>query len=267
MSKSKLRVISHNIVPNSSENPRLLLLGTHHKTGTLWMERLLAEFSNRTGIPLIDLGYMIEFEGAQGEQLIPAKGRAILFSHDATLLTPELLGGYSAAGFHIIRDPRDVAISGAAYHSKPECVVGEPWLLEPFEGYKSYQAALLAQPSFEHRVLFEAKHIAQATSMAMVRVHEASFLRTLRYEDLVAANFRGGAPHAIRDTWRLSGPTWNHFRLAFNHTHLRSDRMNGHVQINNGSIEQWKKLPAFFREKINEVLGDLASRLGYLAGP
>mgnify|MGYP000905297612 CR=1 FL=1 len=32
-------------------------------------------------------------------------------------------------------------------------------------------------------------------------------------------------------------------------------------------IEQWKKLPAFFREKINEVLGDLASRLGYLAGP
>ena len=103
--------------------------------------------------------------------------------------------------------------------------------------------------------------------MAMVRVHEASFLRTLRYEDLVAANFRGGAPHAIRDTWRLSGPTWNHFRLAFNHTHLRSDRMNGHVQINNGSIEQWKKLPAFFREKINEVLGDLASRLGYLAGP
>ena len=231
------------------------------------MESLLAEFRNRTGIPLVNFGYMIEFEGARGEQLIPAKGRAILFSHDATLLTAELLGGYCAAGFHLIRDPRDMAISGAAYHSKPECVEGEPWLLEPFEGYKSYQAALLAQPSFEHRVLFEAKHIAQTTSMAMVKVHEAGFLKTLRYEDLVAANFRSGAPHAIRDTWRLSGPTWDHFRLAFSHTHLRSGRMKGHVHVNNGRIEQWKTLPAFFREKLDEVLGDLASRLGYMAGP
>lgn len=69
-------------------------------------------------------------------------------------------------GVHIIRDPRDVMISGARYHLKAK----EPWLLEPrsdLDG-KSYQEFINGLPTFEDQVEFEMRHCGRWTTQEML---------------------------------------------------------------------------------------------------
>jgi len=85
---------------------------------------------------------------------------------------------------HVIRDPRDVVISGCFYHVKTV----ERWANNPKKefGGKSYRDAISALPTDHDKLVFEMDHTAGKTIREMLAwdygnnlVHEA------RYEDLI----------------------------------------------------------------------------------
>lgn len=99
---------------------------SHHKAGTVWFQRVLKNLAERQGW---------KFQSCLQQDL--ASGTQI-FTQENSLVELELLPRYRAS--HIIRDPRDMVISGYFYHLWCE----ESWCLEKREkfGWQSYQQAL-----------------------------------------------------------------------------------------------------------------------------
>ena len=240
---------------------KIYIVGTHHKSGTTWMESLFSEFAQLMGIEFIDYGYMKEFEGRTYN--IASTNSCILFSHDATLFDLSLMEDGKAAGFHLVRDPRDVAISGAIYHTRPDVLEGEKWLLEPFGIGGSYRDALVAINSFEDRVTFEACNVALATSENMVRVHEAGILQTIKYEDLYLAFGQKEKSFCIKDALQLDDRGWEIFYGCFARTHIESGNLENLFQANSGKPEQYKNLSRSTQAGLLRVLGNCIERLGY----
>jgi hypothetical protein len=217
-----------------------ILLGVHHKTGSKWM---LAAFGS---LP----------------DMIRRTGRAFHFSYHSKfnddLLSTDFLG------MHLIRDPRDVVLSGMHYHKKAD----EKWLhrTQTRLGGLTYQQKLNALASEDEQFIFELENRGRMTVDGMTawrygdpRVFEA------RYEELIAdvtgEMFAGilrflqldeemvgvGVSHFMRSTLFPGRP------IPSNHPHIRS-----------GQREQWRS--AFRRwhgERFVEVLGDSLIKLGY----
>src|SRR5690349_8119257 len=112
------------------ERPPLILVGTHHKTGTVWMGSLFRQLAER-----LNRAYFIGNPKDVSEDVD-------IFQHvNSGFNLPFMArleeGSRAWRGIHIIRDPRDVIVSGCFYHQKS----AEKWLhlpLEKFEG-RTYQ--------------------------------------------------------------------------------------------------------------------------------
>ena len=84
-------------------------MGTHHKTGTVWMRRVFREISKVLDIQFKAIHKPWKFEN------IPKTDRVIVVNWGSRF-APELFANPEARFFHLIRDPRDVLLSGARYH-------------------------------------------------------------------------------------------------------------------------------------------------------
>ena len=226
------------------------------------MENLFSEFSRLMDIEFIHYGYMKEFED-RSYNIEPTINPCILFSHDATLFDLYFIEDGLVTGFHLVRDPRDVAISGATYHARPEVLEGEKWLLEPFGIGGSYRDALVAIDSFEDRVIFEACNVALTTSENMVKVHEAGVLQTIKYEDLYLAFEQKEKSLCIKNALNLGDSEWEIFHMCFSRTHLKSGNLKSLFQVNSGKPEQYKNLSRSTQVRLSEILGNCIERLGY----
>ncbi|MEM7596352.1 MAG: sulfotransferase domain-containing protein [Pseudomonadota bacterium] len=84
----------------------------------------------------------------------------------------------------IVRDPRDVIVSGAYYHMTSH----EPWLHEPYDGRdgETYHNMINAEKDMQARFAFELERTGRKTITAMTAlpVHKENVLR-LQLEDLV----------------------------------------------------------------------------------
>lgn len=89
----------------SAEDPRLLCFATHHKGGTHWIKRAIRSLAAEIDLPWIDIS------DGDVRAAIPSAGRAILCHFSGTFPRPLLERG-DAAVVHILRDPRDILISG-----------------------------------------------------------------------------------------------------------------------------------------------------------
>jgi len=81
----------------------LLIHCSHHKTGTVWFKNILNSIANYYGLPYIE----------NNKQLI-SKCPSIFFDDHSKIDCSEFLQPYR--GSHMIRDPRDIVISGYYYH-------------------------------------------------------------------------------------------------------------------------------------------------------
>jgi len=120
-----------------------VLVGTHHKTGTVWMSSIFNSIASY---------YDLKLYANRGNKsfISPSSNFDILFQ-DKSYFDFDNISDYK--GLHIIRDPRDVVVSGCFYHGKSS----EKWLhikREDFGGL-TYQEKLNSYSSFDDKLIFE----------------------------------------------------------------------------------------------------------------
>jgi len=165
----------------TSAPPRILCVGTHHKTGTVWMRRVWRLIGEALDIPFVPVHNPAKW------QKIPDTGRAIVVNW-AGAFAPDLFDMPEARFLHIIRDPRDVLLSGARYHET------SPGRQERFlhgaradlDG-RSYQEHLQALSTAEAKLEFEMQNMHLKTLKEMLAwPYGHPRAMDLRYEDLIA---------------------------------------------------------------------------------
>ena len=228
----------------------LQLVGTHHKTGTVWMRDVFRQICGHRGT--------LFFSGRQRDA--PAACAVIFEDHSkfdlAALAVP-------FRGLHMIRDPRDVITSGAFYHRH----AAEKWLhrRQWRFGLKSYQTAINACPTEEKALLFEMENAAGRTIRAMLDWDYTNpCFFEVRYEDLI----QDETLEIFRRIFIFLG--YEEAELPslleiVRQNSLFSGCRNPH-HVRSGKVAQWKEhfTPAL-RARFVELFGDALERLGYEA--
>jgi hypothetical protein len=226
-----------------------VVVATHHKAGTVWLHNVFLRVCQELGLKFY-------------------KGIAASLPNDFNVFVPgnsrvhaaEIPGPFQ--GLHMIRDPRDIIISGCFYHQKAP----EKWLHTRHRhfGGLSYQEKLNSYPSLDDRILFEMEHAGRPCIQELLawNYDDPAFLE-VKYENLIAdeqlvlfhtifafLGFPGIAmPRALRVAYEnslFSGvPTIT--------SHIRS-----------GKPKQWEQyFSSHHRARFIDLFGDALQRLGY----
>jgi hypothetical protein len=155
-----------------------VVVATHHKTGTVWMDGVFKAIARDVGARYVDFrAHYAHLDDALQEPFI-------LLNYDSNFRDfAHLLTRDDVRVLHVVRDPRDVLISAMHYHRKS----AESWLHEPIPGYDdaTYQRALKALPTKFDQYVFEMEH---STASTLKDVQSWQYGRPncfeARYEDL-----------------------------------------------------------------------------------
>ena len=107
--KLKIKKRLRNPFPESRSH--LIIQCAHHKVGTVWFERVLKAIASHYGLPFIKSVI----------RAIPPAGPRVYVDDHSKIDLSELTQPYR--GSHMIRDPRDMVVSGYHYHLWTD----EPW--------------------------------------------------------------------------------------------------------------------------------------------
>lgn len=268
--------------PRGPERP--IHLYCYHKSGTVLLHRVFEDITRKFGWSYREcFGY---------HEAAPKKSDVTLFAH--ALVGPAVLDR-NHRGIRLIRDPRDVIVSGYLYHKR----TNEPWCINrdlnpsapitfprvPYSqehrseawkasylaslGGKSYQQNLLDRTQHDG-LLFELAHYGAWTTEAMAawNAHHPSVL-DVRFEEIMA-DFDGSFRRIFQYLGFAPGQIHDALTLASAHdlgrkTHKELEKIN-HVS----SAEGWNKWPAYFalthQERFREQFPDVLERLGFEAG-
>ncbi|CTQ48994.1 sulfotransferase [Jannaschia donghaensis] len=248
--------------------PRVLCIGTHHKTGTLWMRAVFRALADRLGV-----AHRTVFP-ASGTRHVPDADRVFLFQWSSAF-PQDILDRPDARILHMIRDPRDVLVSGMRYHLTAPAD-GEDFLHSAradLDGL-TYQQHLNALPDDTTRLMFEMEEKHAETLKAMTAWTPRANTIEVRYEDLMA-DVEG---RAFRDHLRnlglpepevaLGGQIfWDNALFGgLADAGARSDRVKAH--ITGTATRDWRSsLPHDVASTYAVRHGDALVQLGYESHP
>ncbi|GIT91281.1 hypothetical protein JANAI62_17370 [Jannaschia pagri] len=249
--------------------PRVFCIGTHHKTGTLWMRSVFRKLA-----AWMKVGERVVYPSVTGK-VIPDRERMFLFSWSSTFRSA-ILDLPEVRILHVIRDPRDVLLSGYRYHQHaPQR--GEDFLHQPradLDG-QTYQQHLNALPTEVDKMLFEMgeKHAKTLDEMLAWDYGRPNAIE-VRYEDLIADVTCDGFREHLRNLG-LTEPEVSRGGDIFWGNALfgglakpedRVARVAAHVA--SGQAAQWRtKMPRPVAEAYAEAHGDALVALGYETHP
>jgi hypothetical protein len=228
-----------------------VFVGTFHKTGTALMSNIWRTAAERLGF---SFWHMNDPESAQ-----PETWHVAFANHSK-------FGDLPAQGPHrgalIIRDPRDIVISGMHYHRKAR----EEWLHRPQDRVAglTYQQKLNDLPNDEERLLFELRHTGRGTirqiSNAMAHYPEFRFVKLedlLVDEDLMEF-------HRLYAFLGYTGPAIPALLEIALENSIFSGKVKRSVHVRSGRPAQWKTqfTPRVMKAFLDSH-GDLAERWGY----
>jgi tetratricopeptide (TPR) repeat protein len=109
-------------------NQKYIYFG-HHKCATTWISSIIESVSQNAGLCSAKIHNL---EMIQKDKL---KNIQFLSDTNSASIGSELLNGFNYAGFHVIRDPRDIIVS--AYFSHKKTHASGEWLIEHRKKLKS----------------------------------------------------------------------------------------------------------------------------------
>ena len=250
--------------------PRLYAVGTHHKTGTLWMRAVFRRLARLIGVP----GHVV-YPRTPEAKVAPPRERAILMSWSSRF-PAWLLDRQDVRVLHLIRDPRDVLLSGMRYH-RHAGEKGEAFLHAPREELDglTYQQHLNALPDDAARLTYEmgAKHaetLAEMTAWDYARPNTVE----ARYEDLIDDPTMATFREHLRDLGLPEPEVETGLKVYWSQSLFgglaqeaaRADRIRAHVA--SGRVAQWRtRLPRNVAELYAERHGAALVQLGYEEHP
>lgn len=244
------------------ENPPLLVHCCYHKAGTHWMKGILNRLCERHDMTLERIQHSDLF--GEGYKSI----RPELLEHDV------LLDGHSRIdlselprfrGSHMIRDPRDMTVSGYFYHLWAR----EKWLhvAKPKFGNRTYQQQLNSL-NREDGLIQEVERFAGSFRQMADWNYNHPDMFELRYETLLI------------DDGTLYRQLFSHY--GFNEAGIRAglriaekSRFEARAKRNVGKVQegsvmrsgkpgQWQEhFTPRVRDRFKELAGDVLVRLGY----
>lgn len=223
---------------------RPIYVGTYHKTGTVWMIRVFQAFAEKAGRPFVNIS-----------QKPPSAARSAVLLHEHSVFDGVDLD--RGRGIRVIRDPRDVIISGMHYHRKST----DAFLHRPMEDGRTYQQILNAMESDEERLLFELHNAGAKTIREMLAWQERENFRTVRYEDLMSggmACWRAVFAHlGVRGRALKFG-----LNAAWENSLFGAARPDPHIR--KGTTGQWREaMPPRVVAEMESLFPDALHRLGY----
>ena len=239
---------------NSLINPvpleHLVLVGSHHKCGSSWMYDVFCQISRNFGLRL-------RFENSA-----PASRGDDIYFHAHSSFDLTKLGKTAHRGLHLIRDPRDIIVSGCFYHQK----CGEPWALAPQAkfGGMSYRDKLRSFNRLDDQLLFEMEHCSAETLRELLSWnYDDPYFINVKYEDLIEDHqllmfhriftFLGFPGHAIP---RM-------LQIAFEHS-LFSGKVAARKHVRSGRARQWETyFKPIHHQRFHQLFGDALYHLGY----
>ncbi len=258
------------------ENPHLFI-GTHHKSGTVWLMttfRRLAKFNGFWFVHLNtgEIGWEIrsdkaEFFESQRAMMEAKSDEPCVFAdfHSAFPSLEACKRERGARGLHIVRDPRDMILSAVRFH----LVSDESWLHDPMDqlGGKSYQQHLRSLSSLEEQASFEMDQYMGRAIAEMSGFDRQGVFLDVRYEDLIN-------DHEMK-LWRelsgylgLKNEQIDHSLDAFWRSSVFGERSAhdqkiGESHIFNSRPAQWMKAPVAVIDRIEERYRSEIAGLGY----
>ncbi|MGZ4127451.1 MAG: hypothetical protein ACXVQY_07775 [Actinomycetota bacterium] len=109
----------------SDAGPAALVHCGHHRAGSVWFRGILEEVAAQFGLTFFST-YLPVVDPPEGERPPTATADVVQFMHSRHF-RDDLFAGRSIRGSHIVRDPRDIAVSAYRYHLWSD----EPWVNTP----------------------------------------------------------------------------------------------------------------------------------------
>ena len=155
-----------------------VVVATHHKTGTVWMDGVFKAIACDVGAQYID------FKSQSRDLGRTLSKPFILLNYDSNFREyAPILNRDDVRVLHLVRDPRDVLISAMHYHKTS----AESWLHEPIPGYDdvTYQRKLRAMSTKFEQYVFEMEHSTAGTLSDILNWrYDRPNCFEARYEDL-----------------------------------------------------------------------------------
>jgi hypothetical protein len=224
----------------------------HHKAATVWFRQVLLSIIRHYGLR--------QQEGLS-QPIAPATD-VVFYAHASTFRRQQV-GNRPFRGSHVVRDPRDLVVSGYEYHR----VCHEPWAHKPHAAYGglSYQDYLLSLDEHEG-LTAEIEWMAARTALEMARwdYHQPEFLE-LRYEDALADE-----PGTFATLFRWYGLDEAATDRGLEAVDRLSLRRGGALprHARSGQPGEWRdRFSPDHIARFKELTGDLTVQLGYESDP
>ncbi len=226
-----------------------ILIGTHHKTGTVWLKKI---FQRACG----DFGLRF-FSGQQGHRPYDLD----VYFHGHSKFDLESLGK-PYRGIHVIRDPRDRIVSGCFYHQKSD----EPWLHEEKAefGGSTYQQKINSFSSVEDKLLFEMENSGSNGIREMLEWNYKNHdFMEVKYEDLIR-DYDLSQFHRIFSFLHVPGSAIPRFlEIAYDNS-LFSGNVSKSMHVRSGTTAQWKQyFSPKLKSRFSELFPNALAALGY----
>jgi hypothetical protein len=235
--------------PSGIELKNRILVGTHHKTGNVWLLNIFGKICDEFGLTLY-----------KGMAATLPKEFHVFFRGNSHLEPAQIRAPFK--GLHMIRDPRDIIVSGCFYHQKSK----EEWLhiKERRYGGLSYQEKINSYQSLDDQILFEMEQAGRYCIEEILawNYSDPAFYE-LKYEDLICDE-QLVLFHSVFTFLGFPGKAIPRLlQIAFENS-LFSGALKSTPHIRSGKIKQWKQyFRSHHKARFLKLFGDALQRLGY----